>query len=176
MFSFITSRRMCRLRGWPRGRRSGLRHVDGVVAEIRQLKVFQEQAAVGMGLRPCGGRPSAPVRPVPRESFPSSSKAPRHGSCASSLRACCMSSGLFAASVERHLVRAEGAFDRCRPLPSGRSSLWANAERSSASCGRVKPFARASFWIARISSTRVHGRGHLLVHGLRSWPSTKYGF
>ena len=88
-------------------------------------------------------------------------------SSSASLRVCCRCSGLVARIGERHLVRAEGAFDRqaVDHLRAG-PAFGGVRGRSWASAGALElPSARASCWMCLICSIDgIERRGHRLVH------------
>ena len=142
---------------------AGVRHVDGVVAEVRQAQVAQQQSAVGVrvGAHPRGrrGRRGDDVR----RGRPARRTAPRAGSCASTPRAA------EVLGVRAHVRRAgPGARARCpRPAdrrpPSARSSPSGSAARSSArSVGRTSPsLARPSLDLGDAVERLVQRRGHL---------------
>ena len=133
----------------------GFGHLDAVAAEVGQVEILEQQAAVGMRV---GAHPSRALRGKSREvgdrGARSRRRALRAGSCASTSRAGQVR-GVRPHLGQRHLVRAPRSLDRAgRRRPSARSSPWACAARSSATRA-VRPARRRGRhrWIAAISST-----------------------
>ena len=154
----ITSRRnVAEHAGGLDGAGAGLVDVDGVVAEVGHPQVAQQQAAVGVrvGAHPALARPGAGRR-SPGPGRRRRRRAPRAGSCASTSSSTSRWRVVAAGVGERHLVGAPGALDRAgRRPPSGRSSPWGSAARSSARRGahRLPPRGRGPrCWMSRISS------------------------
>ena len=114
----------------PRGLRcdgAGRRHRDGVVAEIWQAQISEEDAAIGV--------PRGRARPVRAGAGPRRQKALRTGNSSSTLRGYGRGRGSLASPRSAPGARASSPRRACRRPPSGRSSLWACAARSAASAG-----------------------------------------
>ena len=143
---------------------------DRVVAEVGQAQVAQQQAAVGVRvgahaalaarrqLRELGQQPALVVeqllRPVALHPLFEDAHV----------------LGLLVHLAQRHLVRAPVALGAsCRRPPSGRSSPWACAARSSASAGASAAACCAfALMLPDLADDRVQGGGHELVHRLRA--------
>ena len=106
------------------------RHVDRVVAEVRQREVAQQLAAVGVRRwRPCGARPSGACATQLRHGPAARRRtAPRAGRSAATPRACARCSGFVA---------------RARPAAPGASARCPRPARRRPRSGPVQPFGRA---------------------------------
>ena len=112
----MTSRRNRPSTRWPRSSSAAGRvDLNRVVAEVGQLEVAQQQAAVGVrvGAHP-PRRPAAPARAVGAQRARSRRRAPRAGSCASTARAARGARGCADLGAA-----APGGRGRCPP-PAGR--------------------------------------------------------
>ena len=149
-------------------RRARRRHVHRVVAEVGQVEVAQELAAVrDAGSRSSAACPAGAQRgelgDAARPSSSNSSSGPVAAHPRLEQRAV---SGVRPDLAHRDLVRAPGALDLAAvDLLRARSSPWASGARSSASAAaRSRPSSRAARWISRISSSHgVERRRQLLV-------------
>ena len=160
---------LARGRAWPRpwSRPGCDRH--GIVAEVGQARSRSSSAAVGVRVRAHAARRlSGPVRRSRARAGPSRRRALRAGSSASSPRACARCSGFSRSPPAAPGARARCLRPACRRPPSGRSSPWACAARSSASAAARSIAVRARrCWIARSVEHVVERRGHVLVHRRR---------
>ena len=146
---------LARARASPRvGRAPGLVDLDRVVAEVGQVEVAQQRAAVGVRVRAHAARRprGASAASSGDERARARRRAPRAGSSAASSSSAPGAPGSRASLRQRHLVRAPRALDRqAVDHLRARSSPSACAARSSASAGasRSSPPSRAARWIAR---------------------------
>ena len=162
------------------GRPARRRHVDRVVAEVRQREVAQEQASVGVrvGAHPPVRLAVAATR-ARRSARPTRRTARRAGSCAASPPGACRWSGFVADLAHRHLVGAERSLRRqAVDHPWAGPALGrAQDDHRPASAGPSRRPSRASRWIVAISSTTwsiVRAIAWCISAG--SSPSTKYGW
>ena len=121
------------------------RHVDRVVAEVGQVEVAQQHAAVGVrvGAHPLRRPRARSARDLGTGPAVARRTAPPAGSSASTARAAARCAGFSRGLGERHLVRAPRALDRhAVDLVRARSSPSACAARSSASAGARTTAAR----------------------------------
>ena len=136
VFRAMTSRSTSRGRASPRRSSRRARHVDRVVAEVGQLEVAEELAAVRDGVR------AHPPRARGRQAASSGSSAPlarrtapRAGRSASSASRIARLSAFVRTSLIGTWWRASCPRPGGRRSPSGRSSPWASGARSSATAG-----------------------------------------